>query len=146
VTLTALPGETAIQIDTSRLEFDDPFLAPRTTAYEVRTHAGSDIEVDIAVVMTGDIEGTLLESDGRPARGVELTLLDSQDDEVAVARAEFDGYYSFTGIPGGDYRIARSEKDGKLVVLQSVTLDAERGFATVKDIVLTESLAIETPP
>ena len=33
---------------------------PRADAYELRTHAGSDVSVDIAVVVTGDIEGYVL--------------------------------------------------------------------------------------
>ena len=114
VTLTALPAETAIHIDTKQFRFSDPFLAPRRTAYEVQTHAGSDIEIDIAVVMTGDIEGTVLGSDGAPRRGVELTLLDANGVEIADARSEFDGYYSFAGIPGGTYRIARPDSSGEL--------------------------------
>lgn len=146
MTLTELPGETEIQIDTSRFEFDDPFLIPRLNGYEVRTHAGSDIEIDVAVVMTGDIEGTLLESENRPARGIPLTLLDAEGEEVAVARTEFDGYYSFTEIPGGEYRIAREDADGGFEILQRVTLDAERGFVTADDIYLESFGATETPP
>jgi len=146
VTLTALPGEMAIQIDTSRFKFDDPFLVPRLKAYELQTHAGSDVELDIAVVMTGDVEGTVLGADGRPARGIELRLLDPDLEMVGEARTEFDGYYSFSGVPGGAYVIARIDETGRVIPLQSAALDAERGYVTVDDIVLEQSVATETSP
>lgn len=146
VTLMALPSETVMQIDTSRLKFTDPFLVPRLRNYAVQTHAGSDIEIDIAVVMTGDIEGTVLGTDGAPTRGIELTLLDAAGHEIASARSEFDGYYSFTGVPGGAYGIARRGDAGDPEVLESVTLDAERGFVTANDIVLAEQTIRETLP
>jgi hypothetical protein len=141
VTLTAIPGESAVQIDTSRFEFDDPFLVPRLNGYELRTHAGGDIEIDIPVVLTGDVEGMLLDGPGRPARGIELLLLDADGKERGATRSEFDGYYSFTGIPGGSYRIAHRSEDGALRILQTVMLDAEQGFVSAPDIDLAAVLA-----
>ena len=144
MTLTALPSEALIQIDTARFEFDDPFLMPRRAGYEVRTHAGSDIELDIPVVVTGDVEGTVYTSDGAPARGVVLSLLDGDGREIAATRSQFDGYYAFTSVPGGDYSIALASDDGAMTELQAVTLDADRGYVVADDIRLRPVTVRET--
>jgi hypothetical protein len=143
ITLTGLPSETPIQIDTDQFKFDDPFLMPRRDSYEVRTHIGSDIELEVPIIMTGDIEGTLYAHDGRPARGVVLSLIDRDGREIDVTRSQFDGYYSFTSIPGGYYEIAIATGDA-LEVLASVTLDAERGYAVVDDVRLGVAPLTET--
>ncbi len=88
--LRALPNFRPVQIETRHFKFDDPFLVPRAEAYELRTHAGSDVSVDVAVVMTGDIEGHVFVGSAG-ARGIIVTLHDAQGREVALTRSEFDG-------------------------------------------------------
>jgi hypothetical protein len=146
LTLTGLPKGMVVQIDTRHFRFEDPFLAPSVDAYEVRTHAGSDVDIDVAVVMLGDIEGTILSPDGQPLRGVTLVLLDSNGSELALGRSEFDGYYSFAGLPSGVYQIAVPSDEETLVVLQSVTLDARDGYTLAEVIVLEPERLTETSP
>ncbi len=139
--LTALPSYRPVQIETRHLKFDDPFLVPRAEAYELRTHAGSDISVDIAVVMTGDIEGHVFigsADDAAAARGVIVSLHDAQGREIARTRSEFDGFYNFTGVPGGDYevRVAASGARGEFV--QPFSLDAQAGYVVLDRITLYE--------
>jgi hypothetical protein len=52
--LTALPSGRPVLFDMQHMTLDDPFLVPRAKAYELRTHAGSDVSIDVAVVMTGE--------------------------------------------------------------------------------------------
>ncbi len=141
VSLNALPRYRPVKIDTSRFKFDDPFLVPRSQLYELYTHAGSDISVDIAVVMTGDIEGYLYYGSGEdtvPAKGVVVTLYDAKGREISAARSEFDGFYSFIAIPAGDYEVRVTPKAGENLAAQFFSLDGEEGFVVLDEIYLYE--------
>jgi hypothetical protein len=134
LSLTALPSSSPVQIETRHFKFDDPFLVPRAQAYELRTHAGSDISVDVAVLMTGDIEGQVFvgsADDAAAARGIIVSLHDVQGREIARTRSEFDGYYSFTGIPGGDYSVRIDAKGGRTKIVQRFSLDAQDGYVVL---------------
>ena len=139
--LTALPGSSPVQIETRHFKFDDPFLVPRAQVYELRTHAGSNISVDVAVVMTGDVEGHVLAGpvdDAVAARGIVVSLHDAEGHEIARTRSEFDGYYSFTGVPGGDYEVRISSNAGRSELVQAFSLDAQDGFVVLDTITIYE--------
>ena len=80
--------------DGKDLLFDDPFLAAADDAYELYTHAGSDIDVHIPVVATGDVEGYLYpgsgmdraERPGRHYRAVRLGQTGDCDDTLRIRR------------------------------------------------------------
>jgi hypothetical protein len=93
--LAGLPVARAVQFDMQHLQLDDPFLMPRVHSFELTTHAGSDVSIDVAVVMTGDIEGHVLSGESSGMRGIIVTLHDPEGREVARTRSEFDGFYSF---------------------------------------------------
>lgn len=133
--LTSLPNSRAVQFDMQYLKLDDPFLTPRVRKYELHTHAGSDVQIDVAVVMTGDIEGHILADDSgneRAARGVIVTLHDAEGREVARTRSEFDGYYSFTGVPGGDYEVRVHADEGRTQLAQTFSLDPRDGYIVLE--------------
>ena len=139
--LMALPGSRTVQIETRHFKFDDPFLVPRAQAYELRTHAGGDISVDVAVLMTGDIEGHVFvgsDDDAVAARGVIVSLHDVEGREIARTRSEFDGYYSFTGIPGGDYQVRVSANEDRRKLVQQFSLDAQDGYVVLDRITIYE--------
>jgi hypothetical protein len=138
LSLNGLPRYQPVRIDTSKIKFDDPFLVPRAPAYEVYTHAGGDVSVDIPVVMTGDIEGYVYSDASKaPLRGATVRLVDSQGREVAAGRSEFDGYYGFIGIPSGDYQVRVSMGGPKAEErVEYVTLDGRVGFLVLDEIYL----------
>ncbi len=141
VTLNALPRYRPVKIETRHFKFDDPFLVPRSAIYELYTHAGSDVSVDIAVVMTGDIEGYVYNGpvdDAAPVKGVIVTLYDADGREISAARSEFDGFYSFTAIPAGDYEVRVRPKAGEEILAQPFTLDGREGFVALEKIYLYE--------
>jgi hypothetical protein len=147
--LTALPTSRPVQIDTRHIKFDDPFLMPRAKAYQLQTHAGSDVSVDVAVVMTGDIEGYVFagSSDNAPAKGVVISLHDSKGRRVARTRSEFDGFFSFTSVAGGDYEVRVSSSLGGDILAQSFTLDARQGYVVLDAIYLPKAKSVkETSP
>jgi len=139
--LTALPSARPVQIETRHLKFDDPFLVPRAEAYELSTHAGSNISVDIAVLVTGDIEGYIFvgsADNASAARGVIVSLYDAQGREVAATRSEFDGFYNFIGVPGGDYDVRVATNGGRGEVVQPFSLDAEVGYVVLDRITIDD--------
>jgi hypothetical protein len=139
--LNALPTSRAVKLDMQHLKLEDPFLVPRAQMYELHTHAGSDVSIDVAVVMTGDIEGHVLtgaSGAGRAARGIIVTLHDAQGREVARTRSEFDGFYSFTGVPGGDYEVKVWADEGRTELAQSFSLDPDDGYVVLERIYIFE--------
>lgn len=139
--LHALPISRPVQFDMQYLRLDDPFLMPRAQMYELRTHPGSDVQIDVALVMTGDIEGHVLTGTsgaGRAARGVIVTLHDRHGREVARTRSEFDGFYSFTSVPGGDYEVRVWADDGRTQLKQSFSLDPDEGYVVLERIYIFE--------
>lgn len=128
VAIRGLSPDRPLRIDTEDFSFDDPFLVPRQRIYELYTHAGSDITVDISVVETGDIEGYVYrDGQNKGARGVEIVLVDRSGKEVARTRSAFDGYYTFDLVPAGEYEIRVKSASGEML-RQDVTLDAEEGY------------------
>ena len=138
VPLTALPSARPVLFDMQHLKLDDPFLLPRAQAYELQTHAGSDVSIDVAVVMTGDIEGHVLAGETTGARGIIVTLHDAEGREVARTRSEFDGFYSFNGVPGGDYEVRVSAPGRQSDLVQPLTLDPQDGYVVLEKIYIFE--------
>ena len=139
--LMALPSARPVLFDMQHLTLDDPFLVPRAKAYELRTHAGSDVSIEVAVVMTGDIEGHVLAGsagDERAVRGVIVTLHDAEGREVARTRSEFDGFYNFTSVPSGDYEVRVSVNGGQNELVQSLTLDPQDGYVVLERMYIFE--------
>jgi hypothetical protein len=139
--LTALPSARPVLFDMQHLKLDDPFLLPRVQVYELQTHAGSDVRIDVAVVMTGDIEGHVVAGsadDAAGARGVVVSLYDAQGREVARTHSEFDGFYSFTGVAGGDYEVRVLVNGGQSELVQPLTLDPQDGYIVLERIYIFE--------
>jgi len=138
--LTAVPSARPVLFDMQHLKLDDPFLLPRARVYELSTHAGSDVSIDVAVVMTGDIEGHIFAGsvDDRPVRGVTVSLHDAEGREVARTRSEFDGFYSFPGVAGGDYEVRVSANGGQSELVQPLSLDPQDGYVVLEKIYIFE--------
>ena len=140
VPLDGLPRYRAVLLETRHFKFDDPFLVPRSEVYELYTHAGGNINVDIAVVLAGDIEGYVVAgpSGATGVRGVVVMLYDSEGKKIATTRSEFDGFYSFTAVPGGDYEIRVAPKTGFTVFALPFSFDADDGYIVLDGIYLYE--------
>ena len=141
MSLNGLPRYRPVKIETRHFKFDDPFLVPRSQIYELYTHAGGDVSVDIAVVMTGDVEGYVYAGsaeDATPVKGVIVTLFDADGREVAAVRSEFDGFYGFNGIPAGHYEVRVTPKDGEKLLTQAFELDCDDGYVVLDEIYLYE--------
>ena len=138
--LTALPGSRLVRFDMEHLKLDDPFFVPRVKVYELTTHAGSEVSIDVAVVMTGDIEGHVYASaaDDKAVRGVVVALHDAEGREVATTRSEFDGFYSFTRVPSGNYEVRVSVNGGQGELVKPLSLDPQDGYVVLEKIYIFE--------
>ncbi len=73
------------------------------------------------------------------ARGVVVSLSDARGYVIAEARSEFDGYYSFNGVPGGNYEVRIYATEGRKEYVQLVSLDTQVGYAVLDTIYIDES-------
>jgi len=97
---------TRLTLDENSLE--DPFWRPQLIEVQLVSHAGGRQYINIPVVLTVEVEGTVsIEVNGvtRGIGGMPLYLVDSLGERVATVITEYDGYYYFSGISGGDYSL-----------------------------------------
>ena len=91
----------AVGIDTSSLE--DPTLAPKKALQVVVPRPGVAAKIEIGLVGSGDIEGLLVQSDGRGFEGLDIELVDDAGKVVATGRSDYDGFFLFDRVPYGHY-------------------------------------------
>lgn len=83
----------------------DPLLVPGGKGVVVVPRPGITARIELPLSPTGELEGTLIGSDGEPGQGVTLELVDPRGIVVSRLRTEFDGYFLFDRIPYGTYRL-----------------------------------------
>lgn len=139
ITHISVPPYTPYLIKTDQINVNDPFLVARHKVYEVDTHPGSDLKVDIPFVVTGDIEGSvyLLSNEiERGLRGIEIGLYSLDEELVITTRTQFDGYYSFSQIPVGEYQLRMIR--GETRIIRKAILDSALGYVVIAPIVISE--------
>ncbi|MDH3325308.1 MAG: carboxypeptidase-like regulatory domain-containing protein [Gammaproteobacteria bacterium] len=98
---------TDIKLDSASLE--DPFLVPSTIGYSFLPRPGLIENIDIPLVTSGEIEGTIHmeNSNGglRTAGYVPLKLTNTQTRKTLSVISAYDGFYLFSNIPPGKYLI-----------------------------------------
>ena len=92
-----------IGIDASSLS--DPFVRPALPGVVITPRPGIATRVELPLVSSGEIDGTILSSNGGMLPGVDLELRSTTGRVVATTRSEFDGFFLFEGIPYGKYTI-----------------------------------------
>jgi hypothetical protein len=98
---------TDIILDTDSLT--DPFWAPVKKSKSIVPRPGHVEKIDIPVVTTGEIDGTLVThtADGmeEPLSNIKIQLLNRQGNIVQEVRSEYDGYYYFQKVFPGRYSV-----------------------------------------
>lgn len=95
-----------VAVDASTLE--DIQWASRPKGARLVPRPGKSHTLDFAVIVTGEIDGTVFRVDDRHKRGtggIELELLDAQRRVVARATTASDGFYIVEAVPPGTYRL-----------------------------------------
>jgi hypothetical protein len=93
-----------LALDPDTLE--DPQWQPQRKGVRIVPRPGKVNEVDFAVAITGEIDGTtyfLSKGKSRPIGDLRLELVDAGRKVVASVTSASDGYYVMTGVLPGDY-------------------------------------------
>ncbi|MBN7821314.1 hypothetical protein [Bowmanella yangjiangensis] len=106
--LTALPNNRQTDIVVDENSFKE-FYITTTEGVSVPARPGFIQQVDIPVAKSGELDGSVYfaNADGsqESAPRVKLNLRDLNDNIVASTRSEYDGYYLFTNLLPGKYRL-----------------------------------------
>jgi len=130
-----------IKLDLSTV--DDPYLVPISEGVNVVGHPGSFVDVDFPFSYIGEMEGLVLDAQAMdvPLRHVGLEVLDSEGNRVKTTVGEFDGYYYFSELFPGEYRLGVVSTTVNTNVYDlpepvPFLIPPEGGFVTGPDIVL----------
>ena len=93
----------AVGIDSSSL--DDPSLTPKKALQVIVPRPGVAAHLEIGLVGAGDIEGVLVQDDGRGFEGLDVELVDASGKAVATTRSDFDGFILFERVAYGRYTL-----------------------------------------
>ena len=107
----------AVGIDTESLA--DPTLAPRKALQLIIPRPGVAAEVEIGLVGAGDIEGVLVQDDGRGFEGLDIELVDASGKVVGAARSDYDGFFLFERVAYGHYKFRLSSESAKAAGVES---------------------------
>jgi hypothetical protein len=138
--------ETDIGIDAGTLE--DPQWVALQKGARIVPRAGKVSELDFAVGITGDIDGTtyrLVNGVKRPAGDLELQLVEGAN-VVAGTTSSADGYYVLAGVAPGRYQLRIAPAQLARLGLRApaphdILVDAEGNFVNGKDFTVTKSEA-----
>jgi len=112
--LTAF-SPTDIEINKSTLE--DPFWEPSIAGVAVIPRPGQTNRVEIPVVTTGEIDGTILFVDKQGKQlelsRVKVTLTNSEGEIVKTTSSEYDGFFLFDKVFPGTYTLHIAPEDIK---------------------------------
>jgi len=105
--LTGLRKYHPTDITLERESLEDPFWEPSQEGSSIVPRPGHVEIMDIPVVTTGEVDGTLYMENEKGERTslnqVPVQLLDQAGKIIQKVKSEYDGFYLFMKIPPGDY-------------------------------------------
>jgi hypothetical protein len=104
--LTRLPANRHVDIGLDTDTLEDPQWQPKQKGVRIVPRPGKVTDVEFAVSMTGEVDGTtymLTKGAKRPIGDLKLELVDASRKVVATMPSSADGYYVITAIFPGDY-------------------------------------------
>lgn len=143
--------QTDISLKTDSLE--DPFWEESGKGRSVMPRPGHVDIVDIPVITTGEIDGTLyLAEPGKEKERlthVPVQLLDVKGNVVKELKSEYDGFYLFMKVPPGDYRVRLAPGFEKTLGTKPmnpvpVTIGNDGTVVSGHDLIFTPRTAMET--
>ncbi len=142
--LTLLPKNKPTDVVLDKDTLEDPFWEPSAQSVSIVPRPGHVQEIEIPVVTTGEIDGTLLTEaeDGTetPVANAPVQLVDGSGKVVQTVRSEHDGFYYFQKVFPGAYSVRidpdHASQAGKKHSVLSVDIDQQGTMVSGKDIFL----------
>ncbi|MBU0859020.1 MAG: carboxypeptidase regulatory-like domain-containing protein, partial [Alphaproteobacteria bacterium] len=132
-------GISSVQVDRGSLI--DPYHVPGIEGYNAIPREGTIVDVDLPVVETGAIDGTVTRSDGEPVAGMKLELVDNNNAVAMTTETAYDGFYTFDYVRIGTYTVRADPSYGVNVPPISVSVASDELFAYGQDLDLLERAA-----
>ncbi|MCK5284170.1 MAG: hypothetical protein KAJ86_01140 [Alphaproteobacteria bacterium] len=122
----------------------NPFLASVKDGYKTVLRAGTKPFINMPLIMTGSIDGTIRFADGRSVPGMIIQLVDKHGQLVAESPTLSDGFYSFEFVKPGRYIVQVHASHRVFVPPRTVTVASDDLFAYGVDLQILEQ-AKEAP-
>ena len=106
--LTGLPAHTPANLEVAKSTLEDPLWVSTIEGVRIVPRPGQPIQLDFPIFMTGEVDGTVyFERDGRTtgAGRVKLQLLDKYDRVIQTIQTAYDGFFVFSNVPVGKYKL-----------------------------------------
>lgn len=104
-----------VSVDGSALP--DPLVQPSTPGSVVTPRPGVTVAIELPLVATGDVDGTLVRAGGGSLEGIDLELVDGEGRAVARTRSDFDGFFLFEAVPYGRYSVRIAKLSAQVAAL-----------------------------
>lgn len=152
--LTNLSGDVDANLSVSSSTLEDPLMRSGIPGVRITPRPGHVVEVDIPLVLFGEITGTaFLKRDGASLElpGLLLELVDAEGKTAKRARTAFDGFYTLSDLPPGTYQLRVSQTELHRLGLsepksRTVIVTSEGTVIDGLDWVLTPDLALPPVP
>jgi len=131
--------------------FDDPSLIMGGANFSVIPRPGTEIQIDIPLIKSGEIAGTVLRQQNSregsaPERGVLVQLINLEGEIVKSTQTIYDGSYLFELIPPGEYTV-QVQNRGQKIASPSLQIGGKGEVYDSVDLVIPlESTPEETIP
>jgi hypothetical protein len=134
-------GITSVQVD--KAELGDPYYVPGIEGYNTVPRAASIVDVQLPVVETGAIDGTVMRPDGEGVGGMTLQLVNEGGKVVMTTETAYDGFYTFEYVRMGTYTVRADPSYGVNVPPVTVSVASDELFAYGRDLELLEQAVEE---
>ncbi|MFN3701509.1 MAG: hypothetical protein ACK4VI_08320 [Alphaproteobacteria bacterium] len=83
----------------------DIYMMPTKESVSIFGKTGTSGPIYFPITLLGEISGTVETAFGDPIDGLEMMLLNKDEQVVATVYSEYDGFFSFQSLPMGAYRL-----------------------------------------
>ena len=142
--LAALAPAVPVSLAIDPSSIADPNKVPTSRGVMVAPRAGVVMPLELGIVSTGTVEGTLADARG-PLAGYRLELVGLDGQGNLVTHSEFDGLFVFEGVRHGRYMLKMIDKSGP-VELRMVETGANKARVRLGRIGTAGALAVAASP
>jgi hypothetical protein len=140
--LNRLPVRQNVDIGFDPSTLEDPQLAAQQKGYRIVPRPGKVAQLDFAVSVTGEIDGTtylMVNGQRRAVGDLEIELVDASRKLAATARSASDGYFVLSNVVPGNYMLRVSKDQLKRLDLTDlgmhmITIAPDGSFVNGKEL------------